>query len=84
MAWQCPRCEKKIFCPREAAIRFAFVWKYTKKTQDLQVDLKNLREIRDGAVVTHMHCPTPEVPGFKERIKGMLEMPEHRDHPLLI
>jgi len=84
MAWVCPRCEKKIFAPREEAIRFAFLWKYTKKTGELVVDLRNLRDINDKAVVTHLHCPIAEKPGFKERIKAMLQIPEHRDHPLLI
>jgi hypothetical protein len=83
MAWICPRCEKRIFAPREAAIRFVFRWKYTKTTEELVVDLKNLKDIRDDAVVTHLHCPETEKPGFKERIKAMLKMPEHREHPLL-
>jgi hypothetical protein len=47
------------------------------------MDLKNLRDIRDGSVVTHLHCPEQEMPGFKERIKAMLKMPDHREHPLL-
>lgn len=83
MAWVCPRCEKRIFAPREGAVRFAFVWKYKKKTEELTVDLKNLREIKDDSVVTHLHCPEEEKPGFKTRIKAMLNMPDHREHPLL-
>jgi hypothetical protein len=83
VAWVCPRCEKKIFEPREDAVRFVFLWKYVKKTEILSMDLKNLREIRKGAVITHLHCPSSETPGFKERIKSMLNMPEHREHPLL-
>lgn len=84
MAWVCPRCEKKIFAPRDDAYKYVFSWKYVKKTGDLFVELKNLRVVRPSAVITHMHCPTGEKPGFKSRIRGMLEMPEHRDHPLLI
>lgn len=83
MAWVCPRCEKRIFAPREAAIRFVFHWKYKKSTEELTMDLKNLRDIKDGSVVTHLHCPEQEKPGFKERIKAMLKMPDHREHPLL-
>lgn len=84
MAWVCPRCEKKIFAPREAAIRFAFSWKYKKRTEELLIDLKNLKEINDKAVVTHIQCPSPETPGFKDRMKAALQMPSNKDHPLLI
>lgn len=83
MAWVCPRCEKRIFAPREEAIRFAFVWKYTQSRNDLVVDLKNLTDIKNEAVVTHMTCPSPETPGFPSRIKAMLKMPAHREHPLI-
>lgn len=84
MAWVCQRCEKKIFAPRANAINFAFKWKYTKTTGELQVDLTNLKNLREDAVVTHLHCPVAEKPGFKQRIKAILKMPEHRDHPLLL
>lgn len=83
MAWVCPRCEKKIFEPREGAVRFVFLWKYVQKTEILSMDLKNLNDIKKGAVITHLHCPSKETPGFKSRIKSMLKMPDHREHPLL-
>ena len=83
MAWVCPRCEKRIFAPREAAIRYVFQWKYVKKHEELTMDLRNLKDVKDGSVLTHWHCPEPESPGFKSRIKAMLGMPEHREHPLL-
>jgi hypothetical protein len=83
VAWVCPRCEKKIFEPREEAVRFVFLWKYVKKTEVLSMDLKNLKDVKKGSVITHLHCPSEEKPGFKSRIKAMLNMPEHREHPLL-
>lgn len=83
MAWICPRCEKRIYAPRGETISFALHWKYTKKTGELLVDVKNLKDIKEDAVITHMHCPCEEKPGFKTRIKAMLEMPEQREHPLL-
>ena len=83
MAWTCVRCQKKIFEPRVNAIRFAFQWKYVKKHGELFVDLKNLREISKKAVITHLECPQEEVPGFKDRMRELLKMPNKTEHPLL-
>ena len=83
MAWVCVRCQKRIFEPREGAIRFAFQWKYVKKHGELVVDLKNLRDIRRKATVTHLECPKDEVDGFKERMRQQLKMPNGAEHPLL-
>jgi len=83
MAWTCSKCERRIFEPRVAAIRYVFQWKYIKRHEDLTVDLKNLNEVNGDAVITHLHCPAPEVPGFKARMKALLKMPPQRDHPLL-
>lgn len=83
MAWICPRCEKRIYAPRGTTISFALQWKYIKKSGELLVDIKNLKDIKDEAVITHMHCPSEEKPGFKMRIKAMLGIPEQREHPLL-
>jgi len=59
-------------------------WKYTKKTEELRVDVRNLDKIKRGEVVTHLHCDGAEVDGFKGRMKESLGMPADRDHPLLI
>ena len=83
MAWTCIRCQKRIFEPREGAIRFAFMWKYIRKHGELFVDLKNLRDIRSKATVTHLECPKDAEPGFKERMQTQLRMPSNVDHPLL-
>ena len=83
MAWVCLRCQRKIFAPREEAVRYAFQWKYVKKTGELLMDLKNLTAIKNGAIVTHLHCPAEEKPGFKERMKDVLKMPAQREHPLI-
>jgi len=84
MAWVCVRCQRKIFSPREKAIRFAMHWKYVKSRNELTMDLKNLKDIKDNAVVTHAPCEAREIDGFKERMKRALKMPEAADHPLLI
>ncbi len=84
MAWLCVRCQRKIFAPREQAIRFAMLWKYVKIRNELTMDLKNLKDIKDNATVTHAPCEIPEVEGFKDRMKASLKMPESADHPLLI
>lgn len=84
MAWVCVRCERKIFAPRESAIRFAMCWKFVKARNELTMDLKNLKDIKDNAVVTHAPCEVPEKDGFKERMKKALQMPEVADHPLLV
>lgn len=83
MAWVCVRCEKRIFEPREDAIRFAFRWKYIKKHGELSVDLKNLRKLSEKAIVTHLECPKQESDGFKDRMRTKLRMPANADHPLL-
>lgn len=83
MAWVCVRCQKRIFEPRRDAIRFAFQWKYIKKHGELVVDLKNLKEIRPRAVITHLECPKGEEPGFKDRMREVLKMPRGAEHPLL-
>jgi len=83
MAWTCIRCQKRIFEPREGAIRFAFVWKYVRKHGELSVDLKNLRDIKRKSVVTHLECPRVEELDFKDRMRRELRMPRNVDHPLL-
>lgn len=83
MAWRCIRCQKRIFEPREGAIRFAFRWKYVKKHGELSVDLKNLNDIKRKSTVTHLECPKEEEEGFKDRMRRELGMPNNVDHPLL-
>jgi hypothetical protein len=60
------------------------LWKYVKIRNELTMDLKNLKDIKDNAVVTHAPCEVPEVEGFRGRMKVALNMPETADHPLLI
>jgi len=83
MAWTCVRCQKRIFEPREGAIRFAFQWKYILKYGELFVDLKNLNKIGRKSTVTHLECPKGEEPGFIDRMRKQLRMPSNVDHPLL-
>ena len=83
MAWTCVRCGKRIFEPRKKAIRYAFRWKFIKSRGELLLDLKNLKDIRKNAVVTHFHCNKPEVEGFKDRMKAELRMPVNVEHPML-
>ena len=59
------------------------LWKYVKKSADLTVDVKNLKDIKYGATITHLHCHDKEKPGFKSRMKSALEIPETREHPLI-
>lgn len=47
------------------------------------VDLKNLKDVKPGVVLTHLHCPNPEKEGFKDRLKLALKMPIDQDHPLI-
>jgi len=84
VAWVCVRCERKIYEPRPAAVRFGMLWKYRKKTDGLTVDVINLEKIKRKEVVTHLHCEKPELDGFKDRMRKRLGMPDDRDHPLLI
>jgi len=83
MAWTCVRCQKRIFEPREKAIRFAFQWKYILKYGELVIDLKNLKSIGRKSTITHLECPRAEEPGFKDRMRKELRMPSTLDHPLL-
>ena len=84
MAWVCVRCEQKIYAPRRDAVRFAVVWKYVKTRNHLTADIKNLKEIKDKAVITHITCDIQDTPGFRDRMKQALRIPEERDHPLLM
>lgn len=79
----CVKCQKRIFEPREGSVRFAMEWKYKKKTNDLIAEVAKLDKIREEAVVTHLHCPYPEVDGFTMRMRTLLRIPIDADHPLL-
>jgi len=83
MAWECVRCRKKIFAPREHATKFAVTWSFAKGTKTLNVDIKNLRKVKPRATVTHIHCSEPDVPGFEERIRRALGLPKAYSHPLI-
>jgi len=84
MAWECVRCQKKIFVPRERAIKFAIEWKYAKRNKVLSVDIRNLKKIKPKATITHVQCGEPEVEGFERRIRDGLKIPDDFDHPLLV
>lgn len=86
MAWICVRCQKKIYAARIDALRPKFVmcWKYVKVRHELTCDIKNLKDVKDKHVVTHLHCEDGQLDGFKERMKTALGIPGNRDHPLLI
>lgn len=86
MAWVCVRCSRKIYAPRIDVIRpkFGIRWKYVKKRNELTCDVKNLESVKEGHVITHLHCIDGEIPGFKGRMREVLGIPENRDHPLLI
>ena len=86
MAWVCVRCERKIYAPRvdPARPKFAMRWKYVNRRYELTCDVKNLNDIRDKHVITHLHCDDGQNDGYKGRMKSALGIPANRDHPLLI
>lgn len=84
MAWTCVRCSKKIFAPREHAVKFVIEWKYAKRKKLLSVDIKNLKAVKNGATITHVQCDEPEVEGFDQRMRECLKVPGDFDHPLLV
>lgn len=84
MSWRCVRCQKKVYRPRKNAFKYLFVWRYKKKTAELTMDMKKIQDVKQYAVVTHLHCEHPEVEGFAERMKRKLDMPAESEHPLLI
>ncbi len=84
MAWTCVRCDKKIFTPRpDNEFSFAVKWRYDRNAKELFADLKNLKELKETSVVTHLLCRHPSVDGFGERMKKALKMPKTSSHPLL-
>lgn len=82
MAWTCIRCMKRIFMPRKYAYRYAMHWRYIKSRGELTADMKNLKVLKDGAVVTHLQCDGID-DGFEDRMRKALEMPQDSIHPLL-
>ena len=83
MAWRCVRCEKNIFAPRDDAFSFAMRWTFSRKYKDVNVDIVNLHDMPDNAVVTHLTCKSPETDGFPSRIRKSLQMPKDAIHPML-
>jgi len=84
MAWICVRCEKRIFRPREFAIKHAMEWRYVKKRRSLTTALRNLHDLKDVSVITHAVCNHDELEGFDERMKTALGMPANVMHALLL
>ena len=84
MAWVCQRCGKRIFKPREKAIKHAMEWRYVKSRRSLTTALRNLQDLKDSAVVTHAVCMLAEREGFDERMKTALGMPVNSMNALLL
>lgn len=84
MAWKCVRCAKRIFRPRENAIKHAMEWRYIKTRRSLTTDLRNLHDLKDDAVVTHAVCNHVELEGFDERMRSALGLPAKLMHALLL
>ena len=84
MAWKCMRCGKRIFKPRENAIKHAIEWRYTETRRSLTTELRNLHDLEESAVVTHAACNDDEQEGFDERMKAALELPSNAMHALLL
>lgn len=83
MAWTCVRCEKRIFHPRDGAVKFAMEWKFVKTKGELLVDLRNLTDLKPESVVTHLSCNGDPV-DFKVRMREALGMGQDSEHPLLM
>ncbi len=84
MAWKCVRCDKRIFRPRKNKVGHAMEWRYVKMRRSLTTDLRNLHDLKDGAVVTHAVCNEVELEGFDERMKSALGMPANLMHALFL
>lgn len=86
MAWVCVRCQRKIYAPRidSNKPKFVMCWKYVKLRHELTCDVKNLKDVKDKKVITHLHCDDGENDGYKGRMRLALGIPDNRDHPLLI
>jgi hypothetical protein len=83
MAWTCQRCLKNIFAPRRNSRNYAMEFKYIRSKGELSYELRELTELKDNAVVTHLTCDLPEVEGYQGRVREILKMPTNSVHPLL-
>ena len=84
MAWKCMRCGKRIFKPRDKAIKHAMEWRYVNSRRSLTTALRNLQDLKEDAVITHAVCILEEQEGFDERMKSALEMPKNSMNALLL
>lgn len=78
------KCQKRIFAPRIGSFSYVMEWRYRPTKKELEVEMRRLQDVDDGAVVTHLACSSPQVDGFVQRIKGRLKMPAKAVHPLLV
>lgn len=83
MAWRCVRCTKNIFAPRADSFGYALKWTYNRNTRDLSADIKNLHDVKENAVLTHVICKAAPVDGFADRMRKALRIPKTTIHPIL-
>lgn len=55
-----------------------------KVRNELTCDVKNLSDIKNNHVITHLHCDDARPEKYKDRMRTALGIPDNRDHPLLI
>lgn len=83
MAWKCVRCQGKIYAPQERSIRFVVEWSFVRKYSELLCEVRNIKDVKDGAVVTHVSCDRPEREDWLALLRQALRVPPDIDHPLL-
>lgn len=82
-SWRCVRCEARILPPRKNSHMFVVAWNYIQKTNELDIDIKRIQDLKPDQVVTHLACKDLIPSGFSERIKHELGIPKEARHPLL-
>ncbi len=83
MAWTCQKCLKRIYKPRDTSRIFVLEYKYVRSRGNLSLELENLANVKEKAVIMHLNCDDPEVPGIIARIRAALKIPKNAIHPLL-
>lgn len=83
MAWNCVKCNKKIFKPRRNAVTFVMSWKFNKTQSDLTCEVKNLKDVSDESCISHVVCEGDSEKNFSERVRLFFGIPKKSSHPLI-